>query len=366
MSAVSSVEVILWIGSYCAFSFWNRQALGFVGLVFTVTTMQYMVGTLWGSLLWLIKMRKSARVDSTDILVLVPVGIIIAIAYVTELYAMLVATSNGTNMNGAVFITVAKCFEPIVVSIISSAYYGRAQSMMKWVSLMFAACGLIIATVPFKENTINMNNYKQYFHINNLNLSIDSKDTVNGVAIMLLSNVLHSISYNEIYKILNYNENSNNGYNLMEVTGENGKNIYTITHILSTLVIVPVMIYQEKEQMMEFIMKIKMDISAIIGSSSNISSFPVLVILSGISLYYANQYAFCVLRRYSPPQRSILNNLKIALSMIVLLYIHESHEGIMLIIMKSNIKSFGLLLCVISTMSYMKEDVPMSKTQKIE
>eukprot|EP00927_Polykrikos_kofoidii_P048773 TRINITY_DN42988_c0_g1_i1.p1 TRINITY_DN42988_c0_g1~~TRINITY_DN42988_c0_g1_i1.p1 ORF type:complete len:450 (-),score=61.43 TRINITY_DN42988_c0_g1_i1:153-1343(-) len=264
----------------------NKLALtaagGAAGFPMTIATLQLFVGCLYGLFLWgYPDARKLPNLTSSDVISLLPVGIMAAGAHAASVFAL---------SAGAVsFGQIVKAAEPAFAAVIGTLFYSSKVSRAKWLCLIPVIGGVVLAS------------------LGELNFAWAALGTA------ALANVFAAIKANENKRLMTTD-------GLKDRLGSVG-NQFTVTMLSSFLFCLPLMLITEGHKLGSFVKLVHTNKVVLMN-----------LIYSGLWFFLYNELATLTIKKTSAVTQSVANTAKRVIVIVgVALLLGESLDPLKLV-----------------------------------
>lgn len=274
----------------------------------TIATAQLAVGAVYAIFMWMTGSWKMPKITQADIMKCIPAGVCSAGAHAASVFSLAAG--------GVAFGQIVKSAEPVFAALVSTIFYGKSQSMGKWMCLIPIIGGVVLASLKLKDPSAPLGNPLNYVQTN-----IEMDFSMGGLVGALVANLFAAFKANESHKLM-HKELGPDGKplpnQLVDRFGTTS-NQFAVMSIVSLIVSIPLMVFREKDVIGEFFAKTMVP-STIPSFIANATKLPAdlpftnamvnNVFLSGLAFFIYNEAATKSLKKVSPATNSVANTAK--------------------------------------------------------
>lgn len=320
----------------------------------TIATAQLAVGAVYAVFMWGTGAWKKPKISQADFMKCIPAGICSAGAHAASVFSLAAG--------GVAFGQIVKSAEPVFAALVSTIFYGKKQSMGKWVCLIPIIGGVVLASLKLKDPNAPFGNPIAYVQTN-----IEMDFSMGGLIGALVANLFAAFKGNESHKLM-HKELGPDGKPLPNQLSDRfgtPSNQFAVMSIVSLIVSIPLMLFREKDVIGDFFAKCAepATIPSFIANATKLSAdLPFTnavvnnVFLSGLAFFIYNEAANKSLKFVSPATSSVANTAKRVVVIGWGVVMHGAAFGLL--------KQVGCTICILGVYANSNIDTWLAPKQK--
>jgi solute carrier family 35 protein E1 len=303
----------LWYVGNIAYNEYNKEAAHSADADKTkyamiISTSQLLVGAVYALIMWGTGAAKKPKLTTADIIKCIPAGVCSAGAHAASVFSLAAG--------GVAFGQIVKSAEPVFAALVSSIFYGKKQSMGKWMCLIPIIGGVVLASLKLKDPNAPFGNPLTYVQTN-----IEMDFSVGGLVGALIANLFAAFKGNESHKLMHVELDAAGKPvpNQLKDRFGSPSNQFAVMSIVSLIVSIPLAVFREKDVMGAFtavatapgtIPPFIANLTKMAPTTPFLNATALNVLLSGMAFYLYNEAALKSLKFVSPATNSVANTAK--------------------------------------------------------